>query len=300
MAELRFQRAYLEITNVCNLRCPFCPPGRRAPGFMSREQLLRALEQLRPYTRYLYFHVKGEPLLHPLLPEFLDLAGERGFLVNLTTNGLLVPELAGTLARAPALRQVNLSLHSYRPQSHGDAAAWISALAAYARQSAGAGKHTVFRIWTLDRDRAASGSCRALLALLSRDFPEAGDLAACRGQRSVTLREHIFLSFEEEFAWPSLSAPEIPGPGTCYGTRRMIGVLLDGTVVPCCLDGEGECPLGNLFRQELADILAGPVFTGMARGFRERRVVHPLCQRCGYRLRFNPSPSPPPDAQPGL
>ena len=140
MAELRFQRAYLEITNVCNLRCPFCPPGRRAPGFMSREQLLRALEQLRPYTRYLYFHVKGEPLLHPLLPELLDLAGERGFLVNLTTNGLLVTELAGTLARAPALRQVNLSLHSYRPQSHGDAAAWISALAAYARQSAEIGR----------------------------------------------------------------------------------------------------------------------------------------------------------------
>lgn len=282
----RFQKVYLEITNVCNLRCPFCPPGRRAPGFLGREEFLRALDQLRPYTEYLYFHVKGEPLLHPLLPEFLALAGERGFRVNLTTNGVLLPKAAPGLLEAPALRQVNLSLHSFQPAVHGDARSYLGAVAAFARDAAERGKFTVFRIWTLGRDREADRVCRELLVLLGQEFPEAGDLLARSGERSAALARGIFLSFEEEFAWPSLSAPVIPGPGRCYGGRRMLGVLCDGTVVPCCLDGEGECALGNLFREELEEILARPVFEELVRGFLEQRVTQELCRRCGYRERF--------------
>lgn len=283
----RFKKIYLEITNVCNLRCPFCPPGKRPPAFLSREQFLRALEQLRPYTDYLYFHVKGEPLFHPDLPEFLALAGERGFQVNLTTNGVLLPKLAPVLAEAPALRQTNISLHSYRQEAHGPMGEYVAALAAFARDAAARGKFTVFRIWTLDHARESDDVCRALLALLGKEFPSGGNLAGRSGERSLTLGEHIFLSFEEEFQWPGLSAPEYPGPGTCYGARRMLGVLCDGTVVPCCLDGEGECPLGNLFTEELSEILARPPLAEMAQGFRERRITQELCRRCGYRTRFS-------------
>ncbi len=282
----RFQKVYLEITNTCNLRCPFCPPTKRPPAFLTRERFLRALDQLAPYTRYLYFHIKGEPLLHPLLPDFLILAGERGFQVNLTTNGVLLPELSPALLEAPALRQVNLSLHSYQPQAHGEMEGYLSAAASYARKGAERGKHTVFRLWTLDPSRETNGTCRRLLDLLSREFPSAGDLSARSGERSLTLEPHIFLSFEEEFAWPSLSAPAIPGPGTCYGARRMLGILCDGTVVPCCLDGEGECPLGNLFTEDLGEILARPPLEEMAQGFRNRKITQDLCRRCGYRTRF--------------
>ena len=282
----RFQKVYLEITNACNLRCPFCPPTKRPSGFLTWEQFLRVLDQLAPYTRYLYFHIKGEPLLHPLLPDFLTLAGERGFQVNLTTNGVLLPKLSSALLEAPALRQVNLSLHSYQPQAHGEMDGYLSAATSYARKAAERGKHTVFRLWTLDPSRETNGTCRRLLDLLSREFPSAGDLSARSGERSLTLEPHIFLSFEEEFAWPSLSAPAIPGPGTCYGARRMLGILCDGTVVPCCLDGEGECPLGNLFTEDLGEILARPPLEEMAQGFRNRKITQDLCRRCGYRTRF--------------
>ena len=265
----RFQKVYLEITNACNLRCSFCPPTKRPSGFLTREQFLRVLDQLAPYTRYLYFHIKVEPLLHPLLPDFLTLAGERGFQVNLTTNGVLLPKLSPALLEAPALRQVNLSLHSYQPQAHGEMEGYLSAAASYARKAAERGKHTVFRLWTLDPSRETNGTCRRLLDLLSREFPSAGDLSARSGERSLTLEPHIFLSFEEEFAWPSLSAPAIPGPGTCYG-----------------LDGEGECPLGNLFTEDLGDILARPPLEEMAQGFRNRKITQDLCRRCGYRTRF--------------
>lgn len=289
----RFRQVYLEITNICNLRCSFCPAPARAPGFLSREDFSLALDRLRPYTDYLYFHVKGEPLLHPLLPEFLSLAGERGLLVTLTTNGTLLEKLSGDLLAAPALRQLNLSLHSYRPETHGDADDYLAMAADYARRAAAAGKHTIFRVWTLDSRREADKTQRELLALLSREFPARGELAAQSRKRSVALEPHIFLSFEEQFRWPSLDSPVIPGPGSCHGARRMLGVLLDGTVVPCCLDGDGACPLGNIFRQEMAEILSSPIFREISQGFREHRVTQELCRRCGYRVRFGAGGAPP-------
>lgn len=281
-----FRQVYLEITNVCDLRCPFCPTVERAAGFLSREDFSLALDRLRPYTDYLYFHVKGEPLLHPLLPEFLSLAGERGFLVTLTTNGTLLEKLSDQLLKAPALRQVNLSLHSYGRETHGDAAEYLAMAADYARRAAGLGKHTIFRFWTLDSSREADETQRELLGILSREFPRRGDLAAQVCQRSVALEPHIFVSFEEQFRWPSLDSPVISGFGNCHGARRMLGVLLDGTVVPCCLDSEGACPLGNIFQQEMEEILSTPIFREISQGFLEHRVTQELCRRCEYRLRF--------------
>ena len=72
----------------------------------------------------------------------------------------------------------------------------------------------------------------------------------------------------------------------CHGLRRQLAVLCDGTVVPCCLDGEGELALGNLFRQELEDILRGERAAAIHAGFDARRPVEELCRRCGYAERF--------------
>ena len=62
--------------------------------------------------------------------------------------------------------------------------------------------------------------------------------------------------------------------------------LSDGTVVPCCLDHEGTLALGNLFRQELADMLAAPLARAMREGFERGERAAPLCRRCGYAERF--------------
>ena len=86
----RFQKVYLEISNLCNLRCGFCPGTRRASGRMTEETFIQVLSRLAPYTDYLYFHLMGEPLCHPELERFLVLAGEAGFRVILTTNGTLL------------------------------------------------------------------------------------------------------------------------------------------------------------------------------------------------------------------
>ena len=109
----RFQKVYLEISNLCNLRCGFCPGTRRAPGRMTEETFTQVLSRLAPYTDYLYFHLMGEPLCHPELERFLALAGEAGFRVILTTNGTLLESKREVLLRSPSLHKVNVSLHAF-------------------------------------------------------------------------------------------------------------------------------------------------------------------------------------------
>ena len=75
----RLKKAYLEITDVCNLACDFCPGTRREKGFLSPAGFRALAERLRPYTDYLYLHLMGEPLLHPRLGELLACAEELGF-----------------------------------------------------------------------------------------------------------------------------------------------------------------------------------------------------------------------------
>ena len=87
---MRFRKIYLEISNLCNLKCNFCPGTKRPGHRLSVEEFKSLLPKLRPYTDFLYFHLMGEPLCHPNLKDFLNLAGEAGFKVILTTNGTLL------------------------------------------------------------------------------------------------------------------------------------------------------------------------------------------------------------------
>jgi radical SAM protein with 4Fe4S-binding SPASM domain len=116
-----------------------------------------------------------------------------------------------------------------------------------------------------------------LRAMLSRDFSTAG---------SIILAPQVFLSRAQCFAWPHRPAQDQGTHGYCRGLRDHIAILVDGTVVPCCLDAEGDMPLGNIFQSTLPDILAGPRAFTIREGFAQQRVMDPVCRRCTYRKRF--------------
>ena len=100
------------------------------------------------------------------------------------------------------------------------------------------------------------------------------------------IANNIYLEYGEKFDWPDLTLPDGNPQGFCYGLRDQLGVLCDGTVVPCCLDSDGNLALGNLFLQTLDDILQSPRAQAIYQGFSNRQAVEPLCQRCGYARRF--------------
>ncbi|MEG2074449.1 MAG: SPASM domain-containing protein [Angelakisella sp.] len=279
------------MTNRCNLSCNFCPPSSRPPRRMSAEEFEHLAAAVSPFTRYIYLHVKGEPLTHPQLAEILAIAGQHRLLVNLTTNGVLLPQCSQLLLDSDAMRQTNFSVHGYTAKTHGDLNAWVTSLCDYARASSAKGRYTVFRFWTLPKSREVDGDTGEALDILEREFPLHGGIAEQAARRSVELAKGIFASFDEQFDWPSMDAPIAGEEGICYGARTMIGILADGTVVPCCLDSEGACPLGNALTEPLAEILASPRYLNMAGSFANRHVIEPLCQRCTYRLKFAGAPA---------
>ncbi|MBQ0037526.1 MAG: radical SAM protein [Clostridiales bacterium] len=278
------KRAYIEITNVCNLRCSFCPGTRRQARFMTAEEFRTLAQKLRGHTDYLYFHVLGEPLLHPALPQLLNIAGELGFRVCLTTNGTLLPQQLDTLLHASALHKISVSLHSFEANDSQISltdyldGVWQSCLALSAN-----GVLCALRLWN---DGGLDAQNDNILYYLSEKIQyDIKNLPTDRrGNR--TLRPRIFLERAEKFDWPDPEAPEA-GVQFCHGLRQQIAVLCDGTVVPCCLDGEGNIPLGNLFSQELCDILSAPRAAAMRDGFARRQPTEALCRRCGYASRFS-------------
>lgn len=121
-----FKKAYLEITNVCNLSCAFCPGTRREKGSLTPGQFQILAQRLRPHTEYLYLHLMGEPLLHPQLGELLRRAEELAFQVVVTTNGTPLPQTGGFLCDSPAVRKVNVSLHSFEGNEGGGGPSGVS------------------------------------------------------------------------------------------------------------------------------------------------------------------------------
>lgn len=281
----QLKKAYLEITNVCNLACSFCPGTNRTKGFISPESFHLLAARLRPHTQYLYLHLMGEPLLHPQLEKLLNICMELGFRTMITTNGTLLPQTGSILLDSPAVEKVSVSVHSFEGnEGDGSLEDYLAGCIAFAKTAAVLGKRCALRLWNLDgTDTIGANLCNGkILAILERAFPKPWK----EGRRGTTLSPNVFLEWGERFQWPDLTAPEEEGRRFCYGLRDQVGVLWDGTVVPCCLDHEGDVPLGNLYQQSLEEILDSPRARAIYEGFSQGQAREELCRRCAFTRRF--------------
>jgi radical SAM protein with 4Fe4S-binding SPASM domain len=286
-----FKKVYIEITSVCNLACTFCPPTERKANFIKLDDFNKTLDQIKPHTKHIYLHVKGEPLLHPRIDELLEASHAKGFKVNITTNGTLIQKNRDKLLGKPALRQMNFSLHSFDGHiGSTDREAYLRQIFSFVHEVVKDGVIVSFRLWNLTPDNitnAQRNRNRETLALLESEFgldyrieekviPGSG----------VKIADRIYLNQDHEFQWPSLQAPADEGKGFCHALRSQAAVLVDGTVVPCCLDGEGVINLGNIHARPFSDIIEGERANRLFEGFSRREAVEELCKKCGYRQRF--------------
>lgn len=276
------KRAYIEITNICNLRCDFCPGTRREPRSMTVEEFTLAAEKLRGTVKYLYFHVMGEPLLHDKLEEFLRIAGELGFRVCLTTNGTLLGERGDRLLSHAALHKVSVSLHSMEGNGVEDLRAYLAHVWTFSEKAAKKGVIVALRLWNIGGKDERNGEILSFLEKMLGEHPLTKPQPR---EGNWKLGEGLYLEQAERFEWPDLNAAE-ENVRFCLGLREQIAVLCDGTVTPCCLDHEGDIPLGNLFAQELSEILASSRAKALYDGFSRGRPSEELCRRCGYATRF--------------
>lgn len=288
----KLKKIYIEITNVCNLECDFCPKTRRKSEFMTLENFGKILDQIKAYTRYIYFHVKGEPLLHPELDKLLDISHEKGFEVNITTNGTLIHKVKNWLLTKPALRQVNFSLHSFDGNEKiQNKEEYIKNILSFAKEAMIHSDILIaLRLWNLNENNAINLERKRnsdLLAAIEKelDLPYKIEEKVI-SERGIKIADRIYLNQDHQFAWPDLNEKEDDGTGFCYGLRNQAAILVDGTVVPCCLDGEGVINLGNINKICFSEIIESERARQMVDGFTRREAVEELCRKCGFRKRF--------------
>lgn len=288
----KFKSIYIEITNVCNLHCDFCPQTRRKPEFMKIEMFNKMLDQIQAHTEYIYLHVKGEPLLHPEIDKLLDLCYEKGFKVNLTTNGTLITKVKDQLLLKPALRQINFSLHSFDGNEGAqNKEEYLDNILSFTKEALLKTETIIgLRLWNYEEDNVINLEKKkndTMLVAIEKEFNLQDRIQEkVLPGRGVKIKDRLYLNQDHQFQWPDLKEMEDDGKGFCYGLRTQAGILVDGTVVPCCLDGEGVIALGNINTSHFTEIIESERACNIFDGFSRREAVEELCRKCGYRKRF--------------
>jgi len=237
---------------------------------MSVETFEHIADKIKDFTDFVYFHVKGEPLFHPDLGKFLDICQNKNLNVNLVTNGTNVSKVKDVLLKKPALRQVSFSLHALDEKSVDD-------ILAFAHST-----EKIFislRLW----NKGAGIDNSKILEKIKKSF----DLDVIPDEDHFKLAKNVFLDRAELFDWPSLDSPLVSTTGFCLALRDQIAILVEGTVVPCCLDGEGIINLGNIKTSDMNSILDSPRSKEIYDNFSNRVVKEELCRHCSYRKRFD-------------
>lgn len=266
-----YKKIYLEITNDCNLSCPFCIKNQRIKKYMNMQDFIYILDKLKPFTKYLYFHVMGEPTLHPNINEYIDIASEY-FNINITTNGYLINEIENNTN----IRQINISLQSYNPIYNISLEDYmnkifnsVDILSKYTYIS--------YRFWVNNKYN------NKILKLINKKYNT--NLKLDELKNNITITKNIFISINNEFIWPDLNNDYYNEVGKCYALKDHIGILVDGTIVPCCLDSKGTINLGNIFKDELEDIIKSDRYKTMLNGFKNNKKCEPLCRKCNYKIK---------------
>ncbi|MCM2268439.1 MAG: SPASM domain-containing protein [Elusimicrobiales bacterium] len=266
-----YRRAFLEITNSCNLACGFCARTRRPAAAMPLELFRSAAAQAGRLAEVISLHLLGEPLTHPDFPAILKCCTQLGLKVNLVTNGLLLGKFPPPLFAEPCLGQVSISLHALSCLPEEDRGRQLAALARFAAAKP-AGLTVGFRLRSAGEDAFFRSTLKTLLAAFSATLlPGAG---------YVKLADGVFLNFGGVFEWPG-GAPGKAKTG-CLGLKHHFGVLSDGRVVPCCADFDGALALGDIKRRALADILASPEAAVLRAGLAGQAPMPSYCASCGF------------------
>lgn len=279
---MRFKKVYIEITNICNYACSFCTTTDRKLGFMLVADFERIVEQIKPYTKYIYLHVLGEPLLHPHIETFLQIAQKHGLFVNISTNGSLLYKKLDLLMHHD-VRQINVSLHdAFENVQPPQWATYFDEIIAASKVLA-PNTYMNLRLWNIGVDTQNSFNNQCIEALAHAFGLDSNALAYQPGMSSLPLTEHIFLQYALRFSWPTVGQLKpADTPINCYALRDHVAVLCNGDVVPCCIDANGALKLGNLFEESFGQIIQKPRAVAIRKGFENHRAVEPFCLSCGF------------------
>lgn len=271
----RFKKIYVEITNNCNLNCSFCSEVKKRKEEMSVSSFETIIDKIKDYTNYIYLHIKGEPLLHSKLDDILSICDKNKIHVNITTNGTLLKNRKEILLNHNSIRQINVSLHSENNKNNFFKEVFDTC------DELSNKMYINYRLWTLT-DLKLNKESTIIVNKIKKHY----NLSTVSvDKNSYIICKNIYINFNNLFEWPN----ELLGlniDAKCYGLIDQLGILVDGTVVPCCLDSNGIINLGNIFNESLEDILNKSLSQEIINGFKNNKSICKLCKNCNFRERF--------------
>lgn len=274
----RFRKVYVEITNICNKHCSFCPNTSRAKAFMSVKDFETIAKEISEYTDYIYLHVKGEPLLHQRLDEILDICNEYNLKVNISTNGVLLKQNESILLDKK-IRQLNVSLHSFEDSNLEKLKKYVDEVLSVCDALAKSGVIIRLKLWNSNKEKENENN-KYIITKLSDMYNI--EIIEQVFEKDKKLADNIFLSIRTPFVWPKINNEKVIH-NTCYGLRNQVAILVDGTVVPCCVDNNADIPLGNILKTSLKDILETSKVKNIIKGFEDNKCIENLCKSCEYK-----------------
>ena len=275
---MRFTKIYIEITNKCNLNCSFCSKDNRVLKEMTLNEFEIILKKIKDYTKTIYLHVKGEPLLHSKLENILILTNKYNLNVRITTNGTFLKEKIEILKKFNNIKQINISLHSENNKKNyfNDVFDTCNTLSNKIP--------IVYRIWTLNNYTLDKLSTIIVDKIINYYKLDSNFKQKVLYDNNIKIKDNIYLDKDNEFTWPDNKNSNDNINGTCLGTRNHIGILVDGTVIPCCLDSKGILNLGNIYKNNLDEIINSSLFKEINEGFKNNKLSYNLCRNCIFRL----------------
>ncbi|MBT7610160.1 MAG: radical SAM protein [Bacteriovoracaceae bacterium] len=284
-----YKRVYIEISNICNLQCSFCPIVDRDNKVLEVDNFQKIIKQVAPITKEVCLHLMGEPIAHPHFSKVIDICTNLNVPIQLTTNGVVIAQKKHILLKDNSIRQVNFSIQSYkdnfpdRPLKDYLIPIFEFSDELYKKRP---DIYINYRLWNLKENEEVDND--EFFDLLESYFNiEVNRRIQVEAIKSKKLREKLYLHFDSRFNWPDFDLPMLGTGGRCHGLISHIGIHADGTVVPCCLDKEARISLGNCLEQDLREILSSERAMKMKIGFQNNQLVEDLCQRCPYIRRFN-------------
>ncbi|MCO5113560.1 MAG: radical SAM protein [Bdellovibrionaceae bacterium] len=289
MSYKRFKKVYLEISNICNLKCSFCPAVERGEQQVAEDTFKARLLEVSPWAERVCLHVMGEPLAHPLLPRFIEIAGDHQVDLEITTNGTLLSASVQASLLHKTVKQVNFSLQSFTDNfPTANPLTYLNKIFGFIDQAfiERPDLYINLRLWNIGDHKAGQDTEFFLKQIESKFDVQINRSVDVGFKKSKNVKSRLYIHFDSRFIWPDLKHNKISDAGSCYGTRSQVAVLADGVVVPCCLDKEAAINLGVMGQTSFADIVDGTKATRIRQGFEQGRMLEDLCQRCDYAQRF--------------
>lgn len=283
---MKFNKIYIELTNICGLECSFCPTKILQTQTISLKQFENIIKQVKKYTKVITYHVFGDPLTLSNLEEYLQISHKHNLKVEIVTTGYYLKNFNLNIFLHPAIKQINFSLNSYnKNEMKITLDDYLQPMFDLCDLKLKNKIHNFinFRLWNLDSDSSDKDFNNLVLNKLSSYFNI--DLSNLSYDKPQRLENQILIDFDEYFVWPSLNTNHNSN-APCYGLRSHFAILSSGKVVPCCLDSYGCIDLGNIYEKKLDTILASQKVQNIIDGFKQGIAVEELCKKCTFKERF--------------